>query len=142
MSTLSTRQDEVHVKNIQACPVVKAVETVGTPWRLQILYALRDSELRFNALKRKTGGRSKTVSDALDVLTDEGLIARRTEEAAPIAVYYQLTEKGRTLLKRLDQVSQWAVEWMDDVDDPDEFTENQGESLALQRGDEPDSSLH
>jgi DNA-binding HxlR family transcriptional regulator len=123
MSTASTRQDEVHTKNVEACPVVQAVETVGTPWRLQILYALRESELRFNELKRATGGRSKTVSDALDVLTDEGLIARRTEEAAPIAVYYQLTEKGKTLLSRLDEVSQWAVEWMEDVDDPDEFTQ-------------------
>ena len=99
------------------------METVGTPWRLQILYALRESELRFNELKRATGGRSKTVSDALDVLTDEGLIARRTEEAAPIAVYYQLTEKGKTLLSQLDEVSEWAVEWMDDVDDPDECTQ-------------------
>lgn len=123
MSTASTRQDEVQTKNVEACPVVRAVETVGTPWRLQILYALRESELRFNELKRATGGRSKTVSDALDVLTDEGLIARRTEEAAPIAVYYQLTEKGKTLLNQLDEVSEWAVEWMDDVDDPDEFTQ-------------------
>ena len=123
MSTASTPQDEVHTKNVEACPVVQVVETVGTPWRLQILYALRESELRFNELKRATGGRSKTVSDALGVLTDEGLIARRTEEAAPIAVYYQLTEKGKTLLSRLDEVSQWAVEWMDDVGDPDEFTQ-------------------
>jgi DNA-binding HxlR family transcriptional regulator len=123
MSTASTHQDEVQTKNVEACPVVQAVETVGTPWRLQILYALRESELRFNELKRATGGRSKTVSDALDVLTDEGLIARRTEEAAPIAVYYQVTEKGKTLLSQLDEVSEWAVEWMDDVDDPDEFTQ-------------------
>ena len=123
MSTASTHQDEVQMKNVEACPVVQAVETVGTPWRLQILYALRESELRFNELKRATGGRSKTVSDAVDVLTDEGLIARRTEEAAPIAVYYQLTEKGKTLLSQLDEVSEWAVEWMDDVDDPDECTQ-------------------
>lgn len=98
------------------------METIGTPWRLQILYALRDAELRFNEIKRATGGRSKTVSDALEVLTEEGLITRRTEEAAPIAVYYQLTEKGNTLLGQLDHISEWAVEWMDGVDDPDEFT--------------------
>jgi DNA-binding HxlR family transcriptional regulator len=122
MSTATPRQDEVQTKNIEACPVVQAVETVGTPWRLQILYALRDAELRFNEIKRATGGRSKTVSDALEILTEEGLVTRRTEEAAPIAVYYQLTEKGNTLLGRLDHISQWAVEWMDEVDDPDEFT--------------------
>jgi DNA-binding HxlR family transcriptional regulator len=122
MATATTRRDEGHSKNVEACPVVRALDAVGTPWRLQILYALRDSELRFNELKRATGGRSKTVSDALDVLSDNGLVARRTEEAAPIAVYYRLTEKGETLLAQLDEVSQWAVEWMDGVDDPDEFT--------------------
>jgi DNA-binding HxlR family transcriptional regulator len=122
MSTTATRQEEVQSKNIEACPVVQTLDAVGTPWRLQLLYALRDSELRFNELKRATGGRSKTVSDALDVLTENGLITRRTEEAAPIAVYYRLTEKGETLVDRLDDLSRWAVEWMDDVDDPDEFT--------------------
>lgn len=122
MATATPRQDEVQTKNIEACPVVQAVETVGTPWRLQILYALRDAELRFNEIKRATGGRSKTVSDALEILTEEGLVTRRTEEAAPIAVYYQLTKKGNTLLGHLDHISEWAVEWMDGVDDPDEFT--------------------
>ncbi|MEF8813777.1 MAG: helix-turn-helix domain-containing protein [Halovenus sp.] len=86
------------------------------------MYALRDSELRFTELKRATGGRWKTVSDALDVLTAHGLVTRRTEEAAPIAVYYRLTEKGASLLDRLDAVSRWAVEWMADVEDPAEFT--------------------
>jgi DNA-binding HxlR family transcriptional regulator len=122
MSTTDTRQDELHSKNVEACPVVQTLATVGTQWRLQVLYALRGTELRFNELKRETGGRSKTVSDALDVLAENDLIARRTEEAAPIAVYYRLTPKGEALVDRLDDVSQWAVEWMDDVEDPDEFT--------------------
>lgn len=123
MATTSHPQSDVQSKNNDACPIVQALETVGTPWRLQILYALRDGELRFNELKRATGGRSKTVSDALDVLGENGLVTRRTEEAAPIAVYYALTEKGETLVGRLEAVSQWAIEWMDDVRDPDEFTE-------------------
>ena len=121
MSTTTSPTDDVHTKNAEACPVVQALDTVGTQWRLQILYALRDSELRFNELRRATGGRSKTVSDALDVLTDSGLITHRTEEAAPIAVYYGLTDKGGALVSQLDDVRQWAVEWMDDVEEPDEF---------------------
>jgi DNA-binding HxlR family transcriptional regulator len=121
MSTTTSPDDDVQMKNADACPVVRALDTVGTRWRLRILYALRGSELRFNELKRATGGRSKTVSDALDVLSDGGLITRRTEEAAPIAVYYRLTDKGEALVSHLDEVSQWAIEWMDDVEDPDEF---------------------
>lgn len=119
----TSRQEEVQSKNVQAHPVVRALDAVGTPWRLHLLYALRDSELRFNELKRATGGRSKTVSDALDVLTEYGLVTRRTEQAAPIAVYYRLTEKGEALVGQLDDVSEWAVEWMDEVTDPDECPE-------------------
>jgi DNA-binding HxlR family transcriptional regulator len=120
MSTTSSRDEEIHTKNAEACPVVQTLDVVGTQWRLQILYTLRNSELRFNELKRATGGRSKTVSDALGVLSDSGLVVRRTEEAAPIAVYYRLTDKGETLLGTLDDVSQWAVEWMDGVERPDD----------------------
>lgn len=120
MTQSDTRQEELHSKNADACPVVKAMEAVGTTWRVQILYALRGEEMRFNELKRATGGRSKTLSDALEVLVEEGFITRRTEEAAPIAVYYQLSEKGDALIEQLDDVSQWAIEWMDDVENPDE----------------------
>lgn len=88
---------------------------------VRVPHALRGSESRFNERKRATGGRSKTVADALDALSGGGLITRRTEEAASIAVYYGVTDKGDALLRRLDDVSQWAVEWMDDVEEPDEF---------------------
>lgn len=120
MSKSESRQQELHSKNADACPVVKAIEAVGTQWRLQVLYALQGSEMRFNELKRATGGRSKTLSDALEVLVDEDLVDRRTEEAAPIAVYYRLSAKGEALVEQLDDVSQWAVEWMSDVEDPDD----------------------
>jgi DNA-binding HxlR family transcriptional regulator len=118
MSSSPTHRDEVRSKNVEACPVVRALDAVGTQWRLQVVYALRGSEMRFNELKRATGGRSKTVSDALDVLAENDLVARRTEEAAPIAVYYRLTEKGEALVDGLDAVNRWAVEWMDGVEDP------------------------
>jgi DNA-binding HxlR family transcriptional regulator len=122
VSQASTSPQEDNPQTIEACPVVRTLDAVGTPWRLQIMYALRDDELRFNELKRATGGRSKTISDALDVLDDHGLVTRRTEVAAPIAVYYGLTQKGETLLAHFDDVSEWAVEWMDGVEDPNEFT--------------------
>ena len=121
MSTATSSNDDIYMKDAEASPVVQVLDTVGTRWRLRILYALRDSELRFNELKRATGGRSKTVSDTLGVLSDSGLITRRTEEAAPVAVYYGLTDKGEALVSHLDDVSQWAVEWMDDVEKPEEF---------------------
>ena len=120
MAATSTRADVVSDRNGEACPVVRTLDAVGTPWRLHVLYALRDGELRFNELKRATGGRSKTVSDALDVLAEHDLVSRRTEEAAPIAVYYRLTDRGASLLDRLDGIGRWAVESLDTVEEADE----------------------
>ncbi|MFB6298869.1 MAG: winged helix-turn-helix transcriptional regulator [Halobacteriales archaeon] len=118
MVTGTDRDEAIAVKNAEACPVVKTLDRVGTTWRLQILYALDGEELRFNELKRATEGRSKTLSDALDVLEEYGLVTRRTELEAPIAVYYTLTEKGEAFLDSLGGIEDWAIEWFDDVEDP------------------------
>ncbi|MFB6228532.1 MAG: winged helix-turn-helix transcriptional regulator [Halobacteriales archaeon] len=118
-STESDREHAIRTKNADACPVVQTFDVVGTTWRIQVLYALAESELRFNELKRETEGRSKTLSDALDVLQEHDLVARRMEADAPVAVYYTLTEKGQAFIESLDGLEQWAVEWMDDVRDPE-----------------------
>ena len=117
-STQTDREQVIRKKNAEACPVVQALDAVGTTWRLQVLYALEDSELRFNELKRTTEGRSKTLSETLEVLQEHGLVARRAEMDAPIAVYYRITEKGEALLESLEHLEQWAIDWMDTVEDP------------------------
>jgi DNA-binding HxlR family transcriptional regulator len=117
--TESERERAIQIKNAEACPVVRTFDAVGTTWRLQVLYALDGEELRFNELKRATEGRSKTLSDALEVLQEHELVARRVEADAPVAVYYTLTEKGRAFLESLDGLEQWAIEWMEDVRNPE-----------------------
>jgi DNA-binding HxlR family transcriptional regulator len=108
-----SREEEIEDKNEAACPVVHAVETVGTPWRLNVVYALRDGERRFNDLKRATGARSKTLSGALDELVDADVVTRRVEEDAPVAVYYGLTESGDSLADALSDLDAWARESLD-----------------------------
>ena len=103
-----SRQETIEDENRAACPVVRAVETVGTPWRLHVVYALRDGELRFNELKRAIGARSKTLSAALDELVDAGVVERRMEEDAPVAVYYRLNEAGHDLADVLADLGAWA----------------------------------
>jgi DNA-binding HxlR family transcriptional regulator len=105
------RQSEIESHNASACPVVEAIDQVGTAWRLNVVYALRDGELRFNDLKEATGARSKTLSDALDELVDSGVVDRRMEEAAPVAVYYTFTPKGEGLLDALAELDDWARQW-------------------------------
>lgn len=115
MSTTEERTEEIRTENRDACPLVQSLDEFGTTWRLNVLVALQDGEKRFNDLKRATAARSKTLSDALDSLTDAGLVAKRMEKADPVAVYYGLTEKGEALAPALAELEDWGREWVDGV---------------------------
>jgi DNA-binding HxlR family transcriptional regulator len=106
-----SRQEDIERQNAAACPVVSTIDQVGTPWRMNVIHALTDGEQRFNELKRSTGARSKTLSDALDVLVESDIVVRRMEEDAPVAVYYGLTRKGEELTDALGALEEWARDW-------------------------------
>lgn len=106
------RKDSPREKNSEVCPVVRAVDQIGSQWRLVVLYNL-DEEKRFNELKRATGASSRTLSRVLDDLQQDGFVERRVEEDSPIATYYSLTEKGRALEPVFDSLQEWSEEWLD-----------------------------
>lgn len=108
----ATPEETIEEKNEGACPVVEAVEQIGSQWRLVILHDLQESEKRFNELKRSTGASSRTLSRVLDDLEDVELVDRRVEEQ-PIATYYSLTEKGEALCPVMDTLEDWADEWVE-----------------------------
>ena len=95
------------------CPVVESMEQIGSKWRLLVLHDLQDGEKRFNELKRSTDANSRTLSRVLDDLQETGFVERRLEEDAPVATYYSLTEKGRSLCPVFDEIEAWADDWLD-----------------------------
>lgn len=103
--------EEIKEKNSDACPVVKAVNEIGSKWRLNVLHDLQEGEKRFNEIKESTGASSSTLSRVLDDLEELRLVERRVEER-PIASYYSLTEKGEALRPALDALGDWSEEWL------------------------------
>jgi DNA-binding HxlR family transcriptional regulator len=95
------------------CPVVDSVEQIGSQWRLVVLHDLQEGEKRFNELKRSTEANARTLSRVLDDLQESGFVARRLEEDAPVATYYSLTAKGRSLGPVFAEIEQWADEWLE-----------------------------
>jgi len=95
------------------CGVVESLEQLGSKWRLIVLNDLQDGEKRFNELKRSTGASARTLSRVLDDLEDLEYVDRRLEEESPVATYYSLTEKGRSLCPVFDAIDDWAAEWLD-----------------------------
>ena len=98
----------------EPCAVVDSIAQIGSQWRLVVLHDLQTGEKRFNELKRSTGASSRTLSRVLDDLRETGFVSRRTEEDTPIATYYQLTGKGRSLCPVFDEIEAWAEEWLDE----------------------------
>lgn len=93
------------------CPIIEAVDTIGSKWRLVVLNDLTDGEKRFNELKRSTGANARTLSRVLDDLEDGEFVDRRVEDR-PVATYYQLTDKGASLCPVFDSIENWSREWL------------------------------
>jgi DNA-binding HxlR family transcriptional regulator len=111
MSSESTATERIE-DGSDACPVVDALEQIGSQWRLIVLNDLQNGEKRFNELKRSTGANSRTLSRVLGDLQENGFVDRRLEEDAPVATYYSLTEKGISLCPVFEEVESWAAEWL------------------------------
>ncbi|MHB9287275.1 winged helix-turn-helix transcriptional regulator [Halobacteriales archaeon Cl-PHB] len=111
MSSTTNEADVRRVTEDAVCPVVEAVELIGSEWRLVVLHALEDGEMRFNELKRATEASSRTLSRVLDDLQEAGLVERRVEDR-PIATYYSLTEEGAGLCPVFSEIGDWAEEYL------------------------------
>lgn len=63
---------------------------------MEILFALAVSrEARFGELSHLLGGiSSRTLSDKLQTLRDEGLVERRVFDEQPVRISYRLTKEG------------------------------------------------
>jgi DNA-binding HxlR family transcriptional regulator len=100
------------------CSVIDSLEQIGSQWRLVVLHDLQDGEKRFNELKSSTDASSRTLSRVLDDLQEMGFVNRRMEEDAPVATYYSLTEKGRSLCPVFEAIESWAEEWVEPAGRP------------------------
>jgi DNA-binding HxlR family transcriptional regulator len=95
------------------CSVIDSIEQIGSQWRLVVLHDLQGGEKRFNELKRSTGASSRTLSRVLSDLGELDFVDRRVEADTPVATYYSLTPKGRSLCPVFDEIEAWAEEWLD-----------------------------
>ena len=80
--------------------------------KMVILYCLMEFEtVRFNEMKRYLGRvTDKTLSSNLKELEADQLIIRKEYPQIPPKVEYSLTERGKSLMKVLDQLCVWGME--------------------------------
>ena len=75
-----------------------------------ILYCLMEYEpVRFNEMQRYLGRiADKTLSQTMKELEKDGLVHREMYPEIPPKVEYSLTERGRSLMRVLDQLCEWG----------------------------------
>jgi len=101
----------------------RASELIGRRWTGAIIFVLLRSSCRFAALRDAIPDiTDRMLSDRLQELEAEGIVARTVVPETPVRVEYSLTKKGRSLVTAIDAIAEWAHKWIE-VDPPKEKTE-------------------
>ena len=94
---------------LQPCAIEKGMRLIGGKWTASIIYHLKDGPVRFNDLTRMLGGASKKMIDQrLKELEARKMVKRRVINERPIAVTYELTQFGHSVISILDEFLVWS----------------------------------
>jgi DNA-binding HxlR family transcriptional regulator len=91
----------------------RASELIGRRWTGAIIFVLLQSRCRFAAIRDAIPDiTDRMLSDRLQELEAEGIIARTVVPDTPVRVEYALTKKGRALEGPMDALTDWAHKWV------------------------------
>ena len=115
----------------EECAVACTAEIIGSKWTAIIVHDLSEGPRRFSELERACPGISpRTLSERLDMLEREGIVARESYPESPPRVEYELTPKGAALLPIIHAMSDFGHVWL--VTD-DEHARTHGHARARVR---------
>ncbi|HZY69443.1 MAG TPA: helix-turn-helix domain-containing protein [Thermoplasmata archaeon] len=95
------------------CPMIAAVDVIGTEWRLAIVHRLLEGPHRFSELLRSDHRlNAKTLSATLKFLEGQGVVQRTVVSTRPFMVVYSLTEMGLGLAPAARELRAWGERWL------------------------------
>ena len=95
------------------CAVACTAEIIGSKWTAIIVHDLSEGARRFSELERACPGISpRTLSERLDMLERQGIVARQSFPESPPRVEYELTQKGKALLPIIHAMSEFGHAWL------------------------------
>lgn len=93
----------------QNCSVARASEIFSERWIMLIMREVSLGRNRFSEIKRNTGAASNILSDRLELLVDQGILVRVSEEEDGQKVdRYVLTKKGADARPILLALNDWG----------------------------------
>lgn len=110
--------DQAFVADVFArdCASRDILQNVTSRWGLLALVALGESDMRFNALRRRVDGVSeRMLSVTLQALERDGFVNRSVLQAIPPRVEYSLTDLGAEVAARLTGLIEFVEGHVSDV---------------------------
>lgn len=99
------------------CPSRVLFDQIADKWSMMVLTVLGRGPTRFNAIKRQLEGvTQKALTQCLRKLERNGLILRRVVPVSPVAVEYEITPLGRTLVEPFGVLYAWTLENLPEVE--------------------------
>ena len=96
----------------------RASELIGRRWTGAIIFVLLKTRCRFATLRDAIPDiTDRMLSERLQELEQEGIVARTVVPEMPVRVEYELTRKGRALASAIDAIADWAERWVP-LEDP------------------------
>jgi DNA-binding HxlR family transcriptional regulator len=90
--------------------VSQVLARVGDKWSILVIGTLGAGPRRFSELKRGIEGISqRMLTLTLRGLERDGLVTRTVTPTIPPRVDYELTDLGRSLLKPVNALGEWAI---------------------------------
>lgn len=99
------------IDNPRKCAVTHMMNVIGGKWKPIIIHVLGYGPMRFGRLMIYIPAISKKIlTEQLRELEDDGIIDRKKYNESPPRVEYSLSEKGKTLVPIMNQLSKWTEE--------------------------------
>jgi DNA-binding HxlR family transcriptional regulator len=91
----------------------RAVELIGRRWNGAIIFVLLPGRARFCELRAAIPEiTDRMLTERLQELEREGIVARTVVPETPVRVEYALTGKGKSLADTIHTITAWASKWL------------------------------
>jgi DNA-binding HxlR family transcriptional regulator len=97
------------------CPKYEAAtEVLGKKWTGLIIRVLLDGPKRFKELKAQIPDMSdRILTERVKELESLGVLKRNVYPETPVRIEYELTAKGKDLIRVIESIQNWAENWME-----------------------------
>lgn len=96
-------------------PVQLVMEQIGGTWKAPILWRLKDSTMRYSALRKDIPHISdKMLTTQLRELEEDGYIHRKVYAVVPPKTEYSLTEQGQEMIGLITIIRNYGLKMMEE----------------------------